>query len=79
MESYYEKGNDLYQFGFSERDHVRLSEALKSTDHEWLLSYDDCQNVRDLYSWAKIKSVNVNYSIKGSREKKELIITKDKK
>lgn len=60
---YYVKGSDLYQHGFSECDHVRLSKLLEATPHKWLLSYDDCPEIRGLYRWANIKSVDVNYSI----------------
>lgn len=65
---YYVKGNDLYQFGFTEDDHFRLASALKDTSHMWLLSYDDCPEVRDLYSWAEIEPVNVNYSITATKD-----------
>lgn len=60
---YYVKGNDLYQHGFSRNDHERLANLLKESSHSWLLSYDDCPEVRELYKWAKIETVNVNYSI----------------
>lgn len=81
---YYVKGNDLYQFGFTEKDHERLSQSLKSTDHPWILSYDDCPEIRSLYEWAVVDMVSVNYSITAtkdkesgkrlSREKSELLI-----
>jgi len=71
---YYIKGNDLYQEGFTEEDHKRLSRLLKNTKHQWILSYDDCDEVRDLYSWANIDEIEINYSITGAREKKELLI-----
>lgn len=84
---YYEKGNDLYQYGFLEADHIRMANALRETDHSWLLSYDDCQEVRDLYDWAVIERVDVNYSItankdddggRSSRTKPELLIYPEK-
>lgn len=40
-------------------DHNLLAEALKDTHHWWLLSYDDCPEIRELYkdfniySWSK--------------------------
>lgn len=71
---YYIKGNSLYQFGFSVEDHKRLSELLQKTNHKWILSYDDCEEVRELYRWAEIQKIHVNYTIKTSRMKPELII-----
>ena len=83
---YYDKGSELYQDGFKEEDHIRLSECLKNSKHSWLLSYDDCPAIRKLYDWANIEDVNVNYSITAtinketgeteSRTKPELLISK---
>lgn len=82
---YYNKGNDLYQYSFTEKDHVRLAFCLKNIKHQWVLSYDNCEKIRELYSWANIEEIGVNYSItalknketgdRTSREKIELLIT----
>jgi DNA adenine methylase len=85
---YYQKGNDLYQFGFSLQDHIELSEILNSIENKnWVLSYDDCDDIRRIYSWAKISEIdNINTITSskckntGERKgtlKKELIITYD--
>jgi DNA adenine methylase len=66
---YFVKGNDLYQFGFSREDHARLSTTLKNTQHAWLLSYDDCPEIRELYKWACIEAIDVNYSITALKDK----------
>jgi len=66
---YYIKGNDLYQHGFIGEDHARLANALKDTEHAWVLSYDDCQEVRHLYEWADIEPLDVNYSITAVKDK----------
>lgn len=66
---YYVKGNDLYQCGFTEEDHKRLADTLESATHSWILSYDDCPKVRELYKWAEIETISVNYSITATRDK----------
>jgi DNA adenine methylase len=74
---YYVKGPELYQYGFSTADHLRLSEVLKSCKNPWLLSYDDCEEIRKLYSWASISEMEINYTINTSQiygSKKELLI-----
>ncbi len=43
-----------YTKPFQLSDHVRLERALRSYDSPFVLSYDDCAEVRDLYSWANI-------------------------
>jgi DNA adenine methylase len=65
---YYVKGNDLYQHGFTIEDHRRLANALRNTEHAWVLSYDDCHEVRQLYNWANVESLQVNYSITACKE-----------
>lgn len=72
---YYIKGNDLYQHGFSLDDHQRLSTILKNTGHTWLMSYDDCSEIRELYKWAHVIELDVNYSIAKATRKKEVLIT----
>lgn len=67
---YYVKGNDLYQHGFMVKDHVRLCEALKATKHKWVLSYDDCPQIRKLYEWAKVETLSVNYTITALKDEK---------
>lgn len=84
---YFVKGRDLYQYGFSNNDHFVLADLLKSTTCKWILSYDDCEEIRELYSWAHIEEIEqVSYSITAlknketgermSRNKSELLITK---
>jgi DNA adenine methylase len=46
---YGEKGS-LSQF-----DHPKLAELLKTTTHKFLITLNDCREVRELYSWANIK------------------------
>lgn len=74
---YFIKGNDLYNIGFSNEEHIKLSNLLKNTNHNWILSYDDCDEIRNLYSWANITEVYANYTITTSRTKSELIITRE--
>jgi DNA adenine methylase len=71
---YYKQGNNLYQCGFTRGDHERLSRVLQETSHEWVLSYDDCPEVRHLYRWATVNTVSVSYSAGGARRDQELII-----
>lgn len=71
---YFVKGDDLYQFSFTFSDHVRLRDLLKNLNVGWVLSYDDCKEIRSLYDWATLEEIEVSYSIKNARVKKELLI-----
>ncbi len=41
---------DMYEVGFGWEDHVRLRDTLKSIKGEFLLSYNDCEEIRKLYN-----------------------------
>jgi DNA adenine methylase len=73
---YYLKGTELYEHGFSIEDHGRLCDRLKTAEYDWLLSYDDHPEIREMYSWAQIDDLNVNYTIRTARNKNELLIHK---
>lgn len=70
---YYAKGPELYAHAMDESDHLRLSTKLRVTMNKWVLSYDDDPAVRDLYSWATIKPVDITYTVsraKGPKRRK---------
>ena len=71
-----------YRYGFNVEDHIRLAECLKRTDYKFILTYEDTDEVRDLYSWATINGMEFSYRVdnsavnNGNRKKGvELIIT----
>lgn len=66
---YYVKGNNLYQHGFTVEDHQRLADSLRETEHAWVLSYDDCPEVREMYRWAKVEPLDATYSITAVKDK----------
>jgi len=73
----YGKNGDLH----TTFDHVRFAQNLKRCSHKWLITYDDCQEVRDLFSFANICEWEAQYgmnntSIEGKAKKgNELFIT----
>lgn len=69
-----------YTKPFSTKDHERLANLLKKTEFLFCLSYDDCIEIRELYSWANIYEETWLYNTancKGKNRKngKELVIT----
>lgn len=75
---YYKKGRELYKHSMSDADHARLASLLRATRATWVLSYDDHEVIRALYSWANIEVINITYtcptSKNGTRPKNEEII-----
>lgn len=62
----YGKGGSLHTF-----DHERLAKLLRKTDHKFLITYDDCPEIRALYSFAKIQSWNLQYGMNNCNLKRE--------
>lgn len=69
-----------YTKPFDIEDHLRVVNALKDCKFNFCLSYDDCPEIRKLYSWANINEVSWLYNTDnnhGNSRKacKEIIIT----
>lgn len=45
----YYQTEGMYAQAFTKEDHYRLFETLKNVKGKWLLSYNDCEFIRDLY------------------------------
>jgi DNA adenine methylase len=61
-------------------DHERFAESLKNIKHKWLITYDDSEYIRDLFSFANIKEWNLIYGMRnvgqnGNQKGKELFIS----
>lgn len=71
-----------YICAFTKQDHERLAEDLKHTPYKFILTYDDCDEVRKLYSWANIYEQEFFYRLDNSQDNNnkrqkanELVIT----
>lgn len=77
---YYVAGKKCYPTYMTQEEHEGLARLLRRRDR-WVLSYDDCAQIRDLYSWATINEISTRYSMashgekKNWGQKKELLIT----
>ncbi len=58
---YFKSGRDLYRKWFTEEDHIKLSEFLKSFEYPWLLSYDDSEFIKMLYKESKSQQIYADY------------------
>jgi len=72
---YGNRGDLHYNF-----DHYRFVEVMKSCPHKWLITYDDCEEIRKLFSFAHIHPFVLQYGMNNYKQKrakkgKELIIT----
>lgn len=67
---YYVKGEALYTEFMKADEHIVLSMNLNKRLN-WVLSYDDCSEIRDLYKNKHIIDLNARYCINGSKSKWE--------
>ena len=49
-------------------DHQRFAENMKKCRHKWLITYDDSNHIRDLFSFAKISPWNLTYGMRNITE-----------
>ena len=73
---YVRKAKKLYLSFYHDKDHAALSRYLKQQRRlRWLVTYDDCDLVRSLYSSVEINAVPARYSLQHKRIAHELLIT----
>lgn len=74
---YYKASKAIYKNEFTINDHVELANLLKKTKFKFILSYEDSEEVRNLYKWANIYNTNFTYFMSEARRQNgsELIIT----
>lgn len=73
---YVDAGEQLYRHAFTEEDHTRLAEAFHNSDARWLLTYDDCQLIRDLYPDHIVHAFPATSGNNHVRKHGELVIAK---
>ncbi len=73
---YYVKGQTLYLNALDDEYHAALSRRLKvMSETAWVLTYDDCPEIRRLYSgWASIRPFSLRYAASERRNGKEVLI-----
>lgn len=69
---------DMYEVGFGWDDHVRLRDTLKNIKGRFLLSYNDCNEIRELYNGFSMFDFSRTHSMaqryEAGKEFKELLI-----
>ena len=72
---YYAKGKRLYMNFYGDDDHRELAHSIQERDGlQWVMSYDDSDYIRDLYSTCHISSLSLKYSLHRRRQAQELLI-----
>lgn len=70
---YVTKGKQLYRNYFSEKDHRELSKLIKNCNHPWVVTYDICDLVAQIYQEYRHSELNIRYSANIKRNAQEYI------
>lgn len=49
-------------------DHEKFAETMKNCNHKWLITYDDCEYIRELFSFANIVPWDLTYGMRNVTE-----------
>ena len=72
---YYVKGSSLYWSYYQHQDHVNLASALRSLPGvDWVLTYDNVEQIRQLYSGYPSISFTLRYSASRPKKGQEVMI-----
>lgn len=70
---YYHKAERLYRNDYVPSDHVAIATILRKVHLPWLLAYDDCPEIRDLYGALEPISLTLSYTAGKKCQGKELL------
>ncbi|WP_088227771.1 DNA adenine methylase [Desulfosporosinus sp. FKB] len=71
---YVKKGPLLYMNCFKPTDHSRLAEEILRSNNNWIVTYDNCEFISNLYRNFKQEIISINYSAGSSKKSEEIVI-----
>lgn len=75
---YYVKGGGLYENNYCQKDHEVIAELVQSeVSHNWMMTYDNHQIIRDLYKNRRLENFNLHYSANRRFTGSELMVYSD--
>lgn len=70
---YYVKGQGLYRNFYVHDDHIKIKDALGKIKSKWIVSYDNCDEIRKIYSQYSMIDYDLNYSAYHKIKAKEVM------
>lgn len=71
---YFNKGSSLYTSFYNPEDHAELSQAALELKHPWIITYDNAEEIKELYTKRRHFEFNLNYSLQEKRMGTEILI-----
>jgi len=77
---YYHKASELYLNSYGHKDHERLRDFLLDSyhDHYWILSYDLCSEVLELYRHHQYATVPRHHALANNGRRREFVTVSDR-
>ncbi len=74
---YFKKGSELYTSFFRQNDHEEFRDSISSINSKWILTYDNVDEIKELYLRNKQFPFSVYYSAQTKRSGDELLVASD--
>lgn len=71
---YVKKGPSLYLNAFCSQDHMDLSNKISTCNHKWIITYDQCSLISELYKSYRQDLIRLKYSAGDNKEGTEIVI-----
>jgi len=75
---YYNQGKNLYLNFYNNEDHLKLASILELyNNRDWLLTYDNCPEIKEMYKKFRSSDINMTYTLQDKKQAKEIMIVSD--
>lgn len=74
---YVQKGSQLYKNSFTKQDHIDLFEIMRSCRRKWIVTYDICDLIENIYKKYRRSTINISYSVRNFRKAQEYVFFSD--
>ena len=71
---YYNKGSELYTNFYKHEDHKRLADYIKKINQRWIVTYDNCEEIKEIFNEYNQKEFDISYTLEVKRKSKEIMI-----
>ena len=71
---YFKKGHELYINFFRTEDHQALAKLIKKIKIDWMVTYDNVEEVKSIYKDREQKVYDLNYSLANKGKNSEIIV-----
>ena len=71
---YYVKGSGLYRNFYNHNDHVEIENTLAKVEHPWIVSYDNVEQIRKIYTNYRQDDYFLSYTAQDKKKGSEVMI-----